>query len=120
MADVKIDHLHSSLWHSETEWDNAVYISSNSATNATISCKILVKIGPVVLAENMLIDIALLVHVVVWRISLNISGCNGPIIATFSPSESTLLADDGSVSHCPICQGTLPWQRNNVAMMKVN
>jgi len=26
------------------------------ATNATISCKILVKIGPVVLAENILID----------------------------------------------------------------
>jgi len=43
--------------------------------NATISCKVLVKIGPVVLAENSLIEIALRIHVVVWRISSNISGC---------------------------------------------
>jgi len=41
------------FWHSETERDNAVYMRDfNSATNATISCKILVKIGPVVSAEN--------------------------------------------------------------------
>jgi len=37
----------------------------NSATNATISCNILVKIGPVVLAENRSVEIALRVHVVV-------------------------------------------------------
>jgi len=65
--------------------------------NATISCKILVKIGPVVLAENSLIEIALRVHVVVWRISSNISGCTGPIFATFSSYESALRADDGPV-----------------------
>jgi len=78
----------SSLWHSETEWDNA--------TNATISCKMLVKISPVVSAENSLMEIALRVHVVVRRILSNISGCTKPIFAIFSPYESTLRADDGS------------------------
>jgi len=48
--------LRTSLWHSETERDNAVI---NSAINATISCKILVMIGTVVSAENSLMEIAL-------------------------------------------------------------
>jgi len=60
------------------------------ATNATISCKILVKFSPVVLAENILIKIALCVHVVVRRISSNISGYTGPIFAIFSPYECTI------------------------------
>jgi len=34
----------------------------NSATNATISCKILLKIDPAVSAENSLIEIELRVH----------------------------------------------------------
>ena len=50
----------------------------------------------------------------------NISGFIGPIFAIFSPYESTLCADDESVSYFPICQGTLPWQPNNVAIMKAN
>jgi len=75
------------------------------ATNATISCKILVKIGPEVSAENILIEIALRVHVVVRRMSSNISGYIGLIFAIISPYESALHADDGSVSHSPICQG---------------
>jgi len=57
-----------------------------------------VKIGPVVSAENILIKIALSVHVVVWRISSNISGCTRPIFAIFLPSESALRDSDGSVS----------------------
>ena len=44
----------------------------SSATNATILCKNLVKIGPVVTAENWLIEIALHVDVVVRRISPDI------------------------------------------------
>jgi len=60
------------------------------ATNATISCKSLVKIGPVVSAENILIEIALRVYVVVRRMSSNISGCTGPIFAIISPYESAL------------------------------
>ena len=32
-----------------------------------------------------------------------------PIFAVFSPYESPLHSDDGSVSYFPICQGTLPW-----------
>jgi len=75
------------------------------ATNATISCKLLVKIGPVVSTENILIEIALPVHVVVRRMSSNISVCTGPIFAIISPYESALYADDGSVPHSPICQG---------------
>ena len=78
------------------------------------------KIGPVVSNENILIKIALRVHVVVRRISSNISGCTGPIFAIFSQYESALRADDVSVPHSPICQGTLPWQPNNIAVMKAN
>jgi len=92
----------------------------NSATNAIISCKILVKIGPVVLAENILIEITLHAHFMVRRISSNISGCTGPIFATFSLYESAIHADDGSVPYFPICQGTLPWQAHNFAAMKAN
>jgi len=90
------------------------------ATNATISCKTLVKIGPVVSVENILIEIALGVHVAVWCMSSNISGCTGPIFTIISPYESALHADDGSVPHSPICQGRCMWQPNNFAVMKVN
>jgi len=49
-------------------------------------------------------EIALRVHVMVRHISSNISGCTGPIFAIFSPYESALYADDGSVPYFPICQ----------------
>ena len=78
------------------------------------------KIGSVVSAENILIEIALGVHVVVQRILSNISGFNGPIFAIFSPYESASRADDGSVPYFSICQGTFPWQPNNFAVMKAN
>ena len=67
------------------------------------------KIGQVVSDEKMLIEIALHVQ----RISSNISGCTGPIFTIFSPYESALRADDGSVPYFLFCQGTLPWQPNN-------
>jgi len=54
------------------------------------------------------------------RILLNISGCAGRIIAIFSPYESALRADDVYVPYFPIYQATLPWQPNNVAIMKAN
>jgi len=47
----------------------------------------------------------------------NISGSTGLIFAIFTPSESALRANDGSIAFFPICQGTLPWQPNNVAKM---
>ena len=57
----------------------------------------------------------------VRRISWNISGCTGLIFAVFSPYESALYASDyGSIPYFPICQGTLRWQPNNVAIMKAN
>ena len=65
----------------------------NSATNATISCKSLVKIGLVVSEENRLIEIALRVHVVVRRISSNISGYTRPIFVIFTPYESALVSN---------------------------
>jgi len=63
-------------------------------------------------------EIALHVHFVVHRISSNISVCTGPIFAIFSPHERDLRANDGSVLYFPVCQGMLPWQPNNVAVMK--
>jgi len=57
----------------------------------------LVKIGPVVSEEKILIEITLCFHVVVPRISSNISGRTEPNFAIFSPYESALRADDGSV-----------------------
>jgi len=50
----------------------------------------------------------------------NISGRTGPIFAIFSPYESALRADDGSVPYFPICQVTLLWKPNNVAVIKAN
>jgi len=44
----------------------------------------------------------------------------GLIFAIFSPYECALCADDGSIPYFPICQGTLPWQPNNIAVMKAN
>jgi len=49
-----------------------------------------------------------------WRILLNIFGYTGPICAVFSPYESAFGADDGFVPYFLICQGTLPWEPNNV------
>jgi len=78
-----------------------------------------VKIGPLVSEEKILIEIALYFHVVIRRISSNISGPTGLNFAIFSPYESALRADDGSVLYFPIRQGTLPWQLNTIAEMKV-
>jgi len=64
-------------------------------------CKILVKIGQVVSAENRLTD---------GNCAANISGYTGPIFTIFSPYASDVCADNGSVPYFPICQGTLPWQ----------
>jgi len=72
--------------------------------------KKLVKIGTVVSAENILMEITLRVHVVVWRIMWNISGCSGLIFAIFPPYESALRDHDGSISYFPVCHETLPWQ----------
>jgi len=58
-------------------------------------------------------EIVLRVHVV-QRITSNISGRTGPIFAIFSPYESALRADDGSLPCFPISQGTLTWQPNHL------
>jgi len=55
-----------------------------------------------------------------WHISLNICGYTGRIFSIFSPYESDSRADDGSVPYFPISKGTLPWQPNNVAIMKAD
>jgi len=96
-----------------TRWEHG-FVLLLLATNATISCKTLVKIGPVVSAENILIEIALRVHVVVRRMSSNISGYTGPIFAIISPYESTLHADMICTSLSNLSR-PLPWQPNNFA-----
>jgi len=58
-------------------------------------------------------EIALRVHMV-QRITSNISGRTGPIFTIFSPYESALRADDGSLFYLPNSQGTLPWQPNHL------
>jgi len=55
-----------------------------------------------------------------WRILWNISGYTGPIFTIFLPYESALGADDGTVPYFSICQGMLPWQPNNAAIMKAD
>ena len=60
------------------------------------------KNGPVVSAENWLIEITLRVDVEVRRISWNISGYTGAIFTIFSPYESTLRVDDGTVVYFAI------------------
>jgi len=57
-------------------------------------------------------EIALGVHVV-QRITSNISGRSGPIFEIFSPYESSVCVDDGTVPYFPLSEGTLPWQRNH-------
>ena len=54
--------------------------------------------------EKILIEIALPVDVVFRHILSSISGCSGSIFAIFSPYESALRADDGSVLYFRICQ----------------
>ena len=50
----------------------------------------------------------------------SISGSTGPIFAIFTPPESALRADNGSVVFFPIFQRTLPWQPTNTGVMKAN
>jgi len=44
-----------------------------------------------------------------WRISSNISGSAAPIFAFFTPYESALRVDDGSVAYFHLSR-KLPWQ----------
>jgi len=70
-----------------------------------------VKIGPVVSAENKIIDgncVACTRRGL--RVLSNISGCTGPIFAIFSLNESVLGVNDRSRPLFSISQGTLPWQ----------
>ena len=49
-----------------------------------------------------------------WHNLLNISEYTGPIFKIFSPYESSVCIDNGSVPHFPISQGMLPWQPNHL------
>jgi len=87
----------------------------NSANNASISCENFVKFSPVTGELTELICERRVRHGKKnWRISSNISRYTEPILAIFSPYESTLGADEGSVPYFPIWQGTLPLQPNNI------
>jgi len=93
----------------------------NSVNEASILCENFMKFSPVTPELTALICERQVRHGQKnWRISSNISGFTGPIFAIFSPYESALRTDDGSVPYFPICQGTLSWQPNNFAVMKAN
>jgi len=79
-------------------------------------CKILMKIGPVVSAENRLTD----GNALWFGNFFKYFGYSRLIFAIFSPYKSILRADNGSVPYFPISHGTLPWQPNNVAVVKTN
>jgi len=84
-----------------------------------VSCKILVKMGLVVSVDNKITDgNGVACSCRVQRILSNISGCTRLIFAILSPYESALHAGDGSVPYFPICQGMLPWQPNNLSVMR--
>ena len=59
---------------------------------------------------------------IIWKLAYFVEYLRvyGPIFAIFSPYESALRADDGSLPYFPICQGTLPWQPNNVEIWEIN
>jgi len=88
----------------------AVHI--NSKNDVSISCLNFVKFGPVTPELTELICERQLRHGQKTGVSniSNISRYTGPIFAIFSPYETALHADDGSVPYFRICQGTLPWQ----------
>ena len=89
----------------------------NSTNDASISCQNFVKFGPV---TPELTELICEHHSTRPKKLAYISGSTGPIFAIFSPYESNLCADVGSVPYFTICQGTLPWQPNNVTVMKAN
>jgi len=84
-------------------------VRANSGDDVAIPCKNLVNFCRVTSEIMELIWERQVRHGQKRRISSNISGRTGPIFAVFSPYESTLHADDGTVIYFPICQGTLPW-----------
>jgi len=93
-------------------------ISLPQCAHWDISCENFVKFGPV---------IQQLTELILWT-----SGTSGQkndafsrispdildrYFAIFSPYESALRVDDGSVLYFPFFQGTLLWQPNNIAKM---
>jgi len=89
----------------------------NSANDACISCENFVKFSPVTPELRAHLWMSDTTWPKNWHIWLNISGSTRPIFVVFTPYESALWADSGFVAYFPICQGTLPWQPNNVTKM---
>jgi len=88
-----------------------------SAYDACVSCKNFVEFGPVTPELTAHLWKSGMTWLKICRISSNISASTGPIFAIFTPYDSALCADDGSVAYFLICQGTLSWQPNNIAKM---
>jgi len=79
----------------------------NSINNASISYENFVKFGP---ATSELTEL-------ICKRQIQHGQKTGTFLAIFSPYESALRADDGSVPFFPIFQGTLLWQPNNIVKM---
>jgi len=93
----------------------------NTANDASISCQNIVKFGSVtpelieLICERLVRHGQKLAYLVeylriYWTDFHNL----------FNIYESSLRADDGSVPNFPIYEVTLPWQPNDIAIMKAN
>jgi len=87
---------------------------SKSTNDASMSYEYFMKFGPVTS------ELAVLICERQVRHSQKLAFFVGPIFAIFSPYESALRTDDGFVTYFSICQGTLPWQPNNFAVIQEN
>jgi len=95
----------------------------NSVNDASISCKNFLNFGPITLELTELICEPLVRH---GQKTGAFSRISPDILYQFSQSFHRMKAlwvhraGDGSVPNFPICQGTLPWQTSNVAIMKAD
>jgi len=89
----------------------------NSANDVCISCENFVKFGLVTTKLTELICQLLVQHGQKQAYLVKYLRSTEPIFAIFTPYESNLRADNGSVAYFPICHETLPWQPNNVPKM---
>jgi len=92
----------------------------NSANDACISCANFVKFGSVtpesteLIYERQVRHGKKLAYVVEYLQTYWTDLCN------LSTIWKHFTCNYGTVAYLPICQGTLPWQPNNVAVMKAN
>jgi len=91
---------------------------SKSANDASISCENFVKFGQITSKLTVLICERHVRHSQKLEFFVEYLLIYWTDFQIFSPYESALPTDDGLVPYFPICQGTLPWQPNNFAVIQ--